>query len=338
MQTANKSRHRGLASIAVVYLLGFIVTGVVGYKVLHWDPTKEDRVEAASKKLEESEAKLSAATAALNSARENERQHAQAAADDAREQTRAGQTWVAATGQALTGAPAGVRGDLHVSAALHANSVAAQALEGAVGKLTPAQAAEVLAFINDATSASEARRAQADAELADAKKQLAELAQARQQQEQLTRAAEAKVNTAQQAVSRAASVVGRTVAHLNATLSSNSDLGGLLEHFFYYLKLAIIFYIVAIYILPLLAHMFPGLAPLADVAHALLSPLAHTAKIQAEALARDASAATDELLSHIEEKAPGILAEARTKVSAWITEADGTRERYEKMLRTAHRR
>jgi len=88
-------------------------------------------------------------------------------------------------------------------------------------------------------------------------------------------------------------------------------------------------YVLICWVMPLAAKMFPSLEPIAAAAHAIISPLMAKAKAEAEHLAQDASAALHHTVQLIEAKAPGILADAKTLSDAWITEADGTRQRFD---------
>ena len=160
----------------------------------------------------------------------------------------------------------------------------------------------------------------------------------RQQKEAETKAREAAVakqRVAEQAYARTKQANQTVMGKLQSALSDNAGMGGVLGRLFFWLKLGLLIYVLIAYVLPLLANMFPGLKPAADLAHAVLAPLTAKAKAEAENLARDASAATHVAMTQIEEKAPTILAEAKAKVGEWLTEADGTKARFDNKLREA---
>lgn len=329
---------RAEAVLIVLYVVGALGAGFLGFKLLKWDPFKDGRVTAAAKKFEDAEARYQAATQAVQAERAAARQQATEVDADAKRQTQAAQSMVAATGQALATAPPEVRGDLHVSAALQTNAVAAHALESALGPLSPAQLAEVNRLVASATAASEAQRAQADAQLADLTQQLAAAQADQHHHQQLLREADAKLADAQNAAADAQTTVEQTARQLRRTADHRDGLGHLLDRLFLGLKLGLGLYLVLAYGLPLASHFLPGLHPLSDLAHALLNPFMHQEKTGAEALARDASAATDELLELIAQRAPELLKEAHARAGAWLTEHDGVRARFEQMLKLVHRR
>lgn len=329
---------RGEVALIILYALGALAAGLAGYKVLTWDPLKDARVTAAAKKFEKAEASYQAALQAVQAAQQASQQQQADVGADAKRQTQAAQSMVAATGQALASAPPDVRSDLHVSAALQTNAVAAHALQSVLGPLSPEQLAEVHRLVTNATAASEARRAQAAEELAGVKQQLAAAQQDKARHQQLLRDTEAKLATAQKAAADAQAVVQKTNQQLQEATSSRDSAGHLLDLLFFWLKVGLGLYLALTYGLPLASHFFPGLHPLSDLAHALLHPLMHQEKAGFEALARDASAATDELLELISVRCPDALKEAHTRAGAWITEHDGVRALFDRMLKVAHRR
>lgn len=324
--------------MVVLYVVGALGAGFAGYKLLKWNPFKDDRVTAAARKFEAAEARYNAATQAVQTDRQAVQQQNTEVSADAKRQTQAAQSMVAATGQALASAPPEVRSDLHVSTALQTNAVAAHALQSALGPLSPEQLAEVNRLVANATAASEAQRAQAAEELAGVKQQLATEQADKQRHEQLLQESQTRLLAAQKAAADAQASVHRTDQQLQAATSSRDSLGHLLDLTFFWLKLGLALYVVLVYVLPLASHFLPGLHPLSDLAHALLNPFMHVEKAGSEALARDASAATDELLELISLRSPELLKEAHARAGAWLTDHDGVRALFEKMLKLVQRR
>ncbi len=329
---------RGEATVAILYVLGALGVGFVGFKFLKWSPFKNASVTAAAKKYEVAEARYNAATQAVEAAQKAAQQQAAAIEADSKRQTQTAQSMVAATGQALASAPPEIRSDLHISSALQTNAVAAQALQSALGPLSTEQLAEINRLVANATAASEARRAQAAAELDSVKQQLAAEQADKQRHVQLLRESEAKLAAAQKSADQAQSAVAETAQKLHAATSDRDTFSGLLDQLFFWLKLALGLYAAFTYGLPLASHFLPGLRPLSDLAHAFIAPFTHLEKSGVEALARDASAATDELLELISQRHPEALKDAHARAGAWLTEHDGVRARFEQMLKLVHRR
>jgi len=98
-------------------------------------------------------------------------------------------------------------------------------------------------------------------------------------------------------------------AQLKTTLAANNTLGEFADTLIRWALYIGIAYVVIAYLLPLLALAFPVLKPIEAAAHAILAPFAAKAKADAEALGRDASAATHHLGQLIATKAPQIAAE-----------------------------
>ncbi len=329
---------RGEATVVILYILGAAVAVFTGVKLLKWNPFKDDRIAAAAKKFEDAEARYHAASEAVQTDRQAVQQQQTAANDDTRRQAQAAQSMVAATGQALAAAPPEIRRDLHVSTALQTNAVAAHALDSALGPLGPAQLAEVHRLVASATAASEAQRAEAATQLATVRQQLAAEQADKQHHQQLLQVSESKLASARQDAANAQAAVQQSAQQLQQAAADRDSLGGLLGRVFLLLKIGAVLYLVFAYALPLASHFLPGLRPLSELGHALLSPLVHQEKAGAEALARDASAATDELLELIAQRNPELLKEAHARVGAWLTEHDGVRARFEQMLKLVHRR
>jgi len=200
------------------------------------------------------------------------------------------------------------------------------------------QAAQQQTADANATATSDAQRAQATAELTGVKQQLAAEQADKQRHQQLLQESETKLAAAQKTAASAQLSVDRTSRQLQEATSSSDGLGLLLDQLFFWLKLGLALYVVLVYVLPLASHFLPGLHPLANLAHALLNPVMHAEKTGFEALARDASAATDELLELISQRSPETLKEAHARTGAWITEHDGVRALFEKMLKLVQRR
>ena len=333
------SRTRGFAPIIILYVVGGLGAAFVGYKAYTWDPLKSLRTsqaEADAKKLADTNAQLNAATTALQTAQAQLKSASDAIVVTTKQQTQVGQTWVAATGRVLQAAPPEIRGEQHVAAAIKSNAQAAQALTDAVGQLTPEQLAIVVQYVADATSAIEAKRAEADSMLQQTQAQLDDMRRQKTGEETAKNTALSQLATATKQYEQVKQANRTALDTFNAALHENGGLSDILETVFFWLKFGVIAYVLLVYVLPLAAHMFPGLQPLADVTHALIAPLAAKAKQEAESLARDASAATHVVLNKIEAKAPDLLKEARADASEWITEADGTKARYDQMLRHAN--
>lgn len=329
------SAVRGFAAVIVVYALGAAAAGLAGYKFMKWDPLGDARIKTEAQKLADTSKRFDDAVAQLDAARAEVQKHQAEIDATTKKQTQTGQTWVAATGQSLAAAPDEIKAEVHVAAAIKANAVAASALEDAVGKMSAEQITAVLQFVANATSASESRRAQADAQLQLAQQQLADMRQQKDAETKAKEAAVEKQKAAEQAYVRTKQANDSVMNKLQSALSDNTGMDGVLGKLFFWLKLGLLVYVLIAYVLPLLANMFPGLKPAADLAHAVLAPLTAKAKAEAENLARDASAATHVVLTQIEEKAPSILAEAKTKAGEWLTEADGTKARFDNKLREA---
>ena len=335
MITSSSSAVRGFAAVILVYILGAAGAGLAGYKFMKWDPLGDARIKAEAKKLADSSKRFDDAIQQLDAAKAAVQQHQAEIDATTKKQTQTGQTWVAATGQSLAGAPDDVRANLHVAAAIKSNAVAAQALEDAVGKIGSDQLAMVLQFVTNATSASETRRAHSYAQLQVVQQQLADMRQQKETETKLKEEAVKKQQVAEAAYQRTQQANQSVMGNLQSALTDNTGLAGLVHRLFFWLKAGLLVYVLIVWVLPLLAHMFPGLKPAADLAHAVMAPLTAKAKAEAENLARDASAATHVVLTHIEEKAPGVLAEAKTKAAEWLTEADGTKARFDNKLREA---
>lgn len=338
MPSARHRSVRGEALVIVLYALGSLVVVAAGVKFFRWDPTKQARTAAAEEKLTKAEAHYFAATDAAKAAQQALQQQTESVADDVRRQTQTAQSLVAATGQALAAAPADVRSDLHVSTAVQTNTLAAGALSQAVGPLSQEQLAEVARLVADATSASEARRAQATEELNAVRQQLATAQQDKERHQTLLQQAETRLQAAEKDTATARTALEQRTTHLKEVLASHDGLGRTLERIFLWLKIGLGLYLLIAYVLPLVSHFLPGLRALSDLGHAVLTPFAHQEKNGVEALARDASAATDELLELIAQRAPDALKEAHERAGSWITDYDGVRARFEQMLRLAHRR
>lgn len=341
MPQSVRHRHRscrGEAATVVLYVLGAVVAIITGYQVLKWNPFRSNRVQDDAKQFHKAEIAESDAQKKTEADQEIVNRQADAVATDVKSQTQAAQSMVAATGQALAAAPFEIRRDFHVSAALQTNAVAAHALQSAVGPLSAAQLAEVQKLVAQATAASEAQRAQAASELASVQQQLAAEQADKQKHLHLLQQAQEKLRVAQQDAAAAQTALEQTARQLQAAAIERDGLGARLDQVFLWLKLGLGVYVLFVYVLPLVSHVLPGLRALSDLAHAALNPFVHQEKTGAETLARDASAATDELLELIAQRAPDTLKEAHERAGAWITDYDGVRARFEQMLRLVHRR
>jgi|GEM_PF-6214673 len=330
--------RRGEAVTVVLYALGALVALFTGYQVLRLTPSKETQVKADARKFQESETAEVTAQKNVATDRQGVAQQETAIATAVKTQTQAAQSMVAATGQALAAAPAEIRRDLHVSAALQTNAVAAHALQSAVGPLSDAQLAEVRQLVAAATAASETERARAASELAAVQQQLAAEQADKQKHRQWLQAAQEKLLAAEKDAAAAQTALEQSARRLRAAATQRDGLGERLEHLLLWLKLGLALYLLFAYVLPLASHFLPGLRALSELAHAVLNPFVHQDKAGSEALARDASAATDELLELIARRSPDALQEAHERAGAWITEHDGVRARFDQMLRLTHRR
>lgn len=330
--------HRGEAATAVLYVLGALVAVVTGYQVLKWNPFRENRVQDDARKFHQAEIAAADAQKKAEAGRQAVDQQETAVAADVKSQTQAAQSMVAATGQALAAAPPEIRRDFHVSTALQTNAVAAHALQSAVGPLSAAQLAEVGKLVAQATAASEAQRALAASELAAVQQQLAAEQADKQKHQQFLLQAQDNLRAAQHEAAATQAALEQTARQLQAAAAHRDGLGRRLEQLFLWLRLGLALYVLFAYVLPLASHFLPGLRALSELAHAVLNPFIHQEKAGTEMLARDASAATDELLELIAQRCPEALKEAHGRAGAWITEYDGVRTRFEQMLRLTHRR
>ena len=245
-------------------------------------------------------------------------------------QTRTGQSLVAATGAALGQAGAAAQADPAVQLAGRLNAKAGEALEQAVGPLTPAQAAWVAELVANATSASEARRAAAEQALTLSDRALA--ASASREEQRLREAAAAQAEAAQ-----LSTINSQLRTRLDETLTEKDRVGGLLDtvlRWALYLGFA---YVLAVWVLPLLGAVFPAVRPLATAVHAVVAPLGAKALAEAQALARDASAALHNVVKRVEEKGDAMLVRDVSAIRGeWITQNDGTAAAHDQALRDAH--
>lgn len=244
-------------------------------------------------------------------------------------QTRTGQSLVAATGTALGQAGAAAQADPAVRLAGRLNAKAGEALEQAVGPLTPAQAAWVAELVANATSASEARRAAAEQALTLSDRALA--ASASREEQRLREAAAAQAEAAQ-----LSTINTQLRTKLDETLAEKDRVGGLLDTVLRWALYLGFGYVLAVWVLPLLGAVFPAVRPLATAVHAVVAPLGAKALAEAQALARDASAALHNVVKRVEEKAPQLSREVAEIKGEWITQNDGTAAAHDQALRDAH--
>ena len=189
------------------------------------------------------------------------------------------------------------------------------ALENGLGPLTPEQAAWVQTLVANALSAQVEKVAAAQAALTASD-------QARAAAEERARAADAdnqKLTTERKTLTAA------LVAHDAAAGAT-----------WFWIKAVALAAFFALYILPLLAKVFPQLGALETAAHAIIAPLAAKAWGEAKALATDASGAVCSVLAKVEKEAPAAFQGAKAEADAWLTEADGTAARYAAALRKSN--
>jgi hypothetical protein len=244
-------------------------------------------------------------------------------------QTKQGQQFVEATGQAINAAAPEAQADPAIQLAGKWNDKAAGALAQAAGPLTAEQKAWVSQLVRDATSASEDRRAAADKALSIADEALRQSAS--RERGELDRATAARGQA-----DKLAGEKKTLQEQLTQTLSEKNALGEAADMVIRWALYIGIAYLAIAYVLPLLEMACPALKPIVTAAHAILAPFAAKAKADAEGLARDASAATHHLGQLIATEAPQLAAKAQQIKSEWITVADGTAERAEAALRQAN--
>jgi len=307
-------------------IAGAIAIGTVAWKASHFhlfnagpSPAK---ITAQVQAVDNTQGKLDTATATARDA--EQKAHAEQLA-----QTKQGQQYVEAAGQAIKAAAPEAKADPAIQLAGKLNDKAAGALAQAAGDLTAEQKAWVSQLIRDATNASEDRRASADKALSIADEALRQSAV--RERGELDRA-----NAAREQADKLATEKKTLQTQLTQTLSEKSTLGEFTDTLIRWALYIGIAYVAIAYLLPLLALAFPVLKPIEAAAHAILAPFAAKAKADAEGLARDASAATHHLGQLIAAKAPQIAAEAQQIKSEWLTEADGTAARADAALRQAN--
>lgn len=244
-------------------------------------------------------------------------------------QVRTGQSLVAATGEALAAAGPAAQADPAVQFAGKTNAKAGEALAAAVGPLTPELRQWAIDIVRNATSASEAARAQAEAALQISDRDLA-ASQAREAQYLRDAAA------AQARATQLEQISTKLRTQLDETLAEKDRVGGLLDTVLRWALYLGIAYACAMYVLPLLGAVFPPLAPLATAVHAVVAPLGAKALKEAKSLAQDACAALHNVVQTVEAKAPAILAEVQAKKAEWITQNDGTAAREQEALRATN--
>ncbi len=215
-----------------------------------------------------------------------------------------GQQYTAAAAVALAQSPAT---DPGAEAAKTLLPKADAALAGGLGSLSPAQAAWVQTYVANATAADQVHQATAAAALAAKDAQL----NATAAQVQTLNAEKTDLETQRKI--------------LDQTLTEHDAKAGAL---WFWLKVGVLGYLFARFGLPLLAKMFPALAVFETAAHTLLDPLAAKALAEARDLAQNASGAVSAVLSHVEATAPAVLAGAKAEAGKWLTEADGTAEKF----------
>jgi len=309
-----------VAIIAVVLGVGGLFFKVSRLKLFERGPSAS-QVQKDLGKLQVNQAAIDAAVAKALAAE-------RAAHTEQTEQTRTGQTFVAGTGQALAGAGDAAKADPAVQLAGRLNTKAGEALEAAVGPLTPAQADWVAKLIADATSASEAARARAELALQASDTRLRD-----SEQRERERLREAAAATEERDQLRGINTQLQT--KLSETLTEKDRVGALLDTVLRYALYAGIAYAIGAWLLPLLGAVFPVFKPLATAVHAVIAPLGAKALSEAKDLARDAAAALHNVVKVVEEKAPAVLAEVQAKKAEWITQNDGTAARHDEALREA---
>ncbi len=237
-------------------------------------------------------------------------------------QIKEGQKLNAATGQALDAASPSSKADPAIALAGRLNDKAGAALAAGVGPLTADEQAWVGQLIRDATSASETRRAAAEAALKTSDEKL--------------RDAQTRLETAQHEADNAKQAKAELKRQLDSTLADKNIAAEFADTLIRWGIYAAIAWFVAAILLPLLEGPFPALKGISTVAHAFLAPLAAKGKAEAEALARDGVATAHHLIQLVAAKAPQIAAEAQQIKSEWLTEADGTAARADAALRQAN--
>jgi len=327
---------RGFVPVVIVYILGAAGVGWMGYKVVTFDPGKTTEfkkvaaqmdqatkdVKTAQEKVTQASEKVDAATTKITTEKDT--------------RLKAGQKLVADTQEALATAPAAIRADLHVKAAEETIRDAAKELETVLGSLTSEQRAEVQQLVAKLTSENETIRADAERELQQVRTERDQSVQRQIDAEKARSVALEQKSQAEKQLTAAQTEQGKAEAKLQDAAQSRDGFAMAFARFKNWVFIAVIVYVIVVFILPMLGTVFPAVAPFANAVHAIFSPIMAKMKGDAENLARDASAATQEVLNKVQEKAPGLIDEAKAKAAEWITEADGTRARFDKKLREAH--
>ena len=294
--TMNKTLHphptRGLAPLVVV--VGIALAGVAAWftvpKIIAPSHTS-----AAAVAVEANQAKQEANTAAQVDARAAE--------------AKIGQQYTAAAGQALAQSPAQ---DLPATVAKALLPKADAALAGGLGALTPAQAAWVTSYAQNAI-------AQADDRRAAAEKALAEKDAALNSTDNQLHALAAEKTALEAARKQAEATLAEHDAKANG--------------FRFYVFLILGAYAVAAYGLPFLEKAFPAVGALSTAALAILAPFAAKALAEARSLANDACACIHHTVAKVEAEAPAALASVKSTVGEWITSADNSAAGYNQELR-----
>lgn len=310
-----------LAVILVVLGVGGLFFKVSRLKLFDRGPSAGE----VQKKL----GKLDVNQAAINEAVAQALAAERAARGEQDTQTRTGQSFVAATGEALAAAGPAAKADPAVQFAGRTNAKAGEALTAAIGPLTPEVQVWAAELVRNATSASEAARAKAEAALHASDTALR--ASVDRESQHLREATAAQARAAQ------LETINATLrTQLDETLAEKDRVGGLLDTVLRWALYLGIAYAFAMWVLPLLGAVFPPLAPISAAVHAVVAPLGAKALKEAKDLARDASAALHNVVQHVREKAPAdVVAKVDQIRGEWITQNDGTAARHDAALREA---
>lgn len=314
-----------LAAVAVIVLvlgIGGLFFKASRLKLFSRGPSASE-VQKKLGKLDINQAAIDEAAAAALAAE-------RAAHGEQTAQTRTGQSLVAATGEALAAAGPAAKADPAVQFAGRTNAKAGEALEAAVGPLTPELQQWSIDLVRNATSASEAARAKAEAALQLSDRDLA-ASQAREAQYLRESAA------AQARASQLEQIAGALRTQLDETLAEKDRVSDILDTVLRWALYLGIAYACAMWVLPLLGAVFPPLAPIAAAVHAIVAPLGAKALKEAKSLAQDACAALHNVVQHVREKAPAdVVAKVDAIRGEWITQNDGTAARADEALRATH--
>lgn len=296
-----RSRQRGDGGvIAILFLAGLAVSGVVGYFAGHktsGKPTAEGKeVAHLQDKLDATAAKVGQENAA---------------------QIKVGQQLAAATTAALAAAGPEAKADPAVQLAGKTAARADNALALGAGALTPEQVEWVARLVADATAPEVARRAAAEAALQG---KSADLQQSVEREGKLA----ARIET----------LTGEKRTADQKLIEHDASASAYRATVRLWLFVIVGGWVFVSFVLPLLVKSFPALGGIATAAHAVVGGLWAKTLAETKALARDASGALHNVLKVGADSAAAKAMQA--EAAQWITPADGTDTRYQQALKDAN--